>query len=189
MNWFLAFAGTCIAVVTAALHTHWHSKSPQIMPDNTPPVAPNLPATAPIDPDSITYSWDTPQHNYHNARVLCDNAGLSLAEKNIICACLYQESEFYNYLPNGLPVTHQNKSPQGQVLSTDFGIAQINDFYHIGPGKDFPSVDFLLANPDKAVQFMIDAFQHGKLSMWVSYSSGEYRVWLSTESKMWSLAS
>lgn len=118
--------------------------------------------------------WTDPLSNRHNVRVLCDLSGLTLEAKNVITACVEVESGFYNYFPNGEPVTHKNYNTKGILTSTDWGVVQINDFYHCGEGKDFPSADFVMANPDKAVQFMIDMYKVGRLSMWVSYSSGAY---------------
>lgn len=155
-------------------------------------ILPSMPQTTPTlsvepNPDVLT-TWDTQKNNYHNARVLCDLSFLTVEEKNLICACLYQESELYNYLPNGQPVTHQNKSVNGVLLSTDWGIAQINDYWHVEKYPDFSSSTDIMANPQKAVQFMIDAYKNGGLNQWVSYSSGAYQKWLSTGSPMWLLA-
>lgn len=151
------------------------AQSPGAHPD-MPPVAPVSPVEAPLDP------WSTPKGAWYAVRVLCDSAGLSLEDKNVICACIYQESQFYNYLPNGLPTKHDNGT------STDWGICQINDYWHVKKYHDFPSADFIMANPDKAVQFMINAFKGGGLTQWVSFSSGAYKQWLSPGSKMWLLA-
>lgn len=161
----------------------------QIPHPQTPPQTQDLPVTAtlPPNPDSYTYPWDTPHHNWHNARVLCDQAGLTLAEKNDICACLYQESELFNVFPNGHPVTNHNMR-NGQVVSTDWGIAQINDYWHVKRYADFKSSDDIIAHPEKAVGMMIHAIQNGTLTQWVSYSSGAYKQWLKSDSPMWKLS-
>lgn len=125
--------------------------------------------------------WDTQQKAYHGTRVLCDLAGLSVEEKNIICACIFQESRFK---VNALNI---NKGSKGQTLSTDYGLCQVNDYYHIGVNKDFPSVEYVVQNPDKVVAWMIRMYQHGMLKQWVSYSSGAYKQWLSPTSPMWGL--
>lgn len=153
--------------------------------ESIPPVVPVITNTLPmpIDPDSIVYPWDSPKHNYHNTRVLCDLAELTTEEKNLICACIYRESGFNNDAVN------HNKDKSGNILSTDFGICQINDYYHIGFEKDFPTVDYVLSNPDKAVSWMIDMYQHGMLKQWVSYSSGAYKQFLLPSSPMWDLKS
>ena len=143
------------------------------------PAASQVPSTVP-NPD-VLVAWDTTRHNYHNVRVLCDESGLSLTEKNLICACIFQESGFDN---NAIC---QNKNAEGVVTSTDVGICQINSYFHCGVGKDFPSTAFVVANPQDAVQWMIEMYMNGLLKMWVSYSSGAYLQWLQVGSPMWSL--
>lgn len=148
---------------------------PKNMPLEQQNPPPQQPSSAPLGPSVDTIQpWTSPANNRHNVRVLCDFALLTLTQKNIITACVEVESGFYNYYPSGQPVIHKNTDDKGNLLSTDWGIVQINDHYHIGQGKDFPSVDFVMQNPDKAVQFMIDMYKVGRLSMWVSYSSGAY---------------
>lgn len=141
------------------------------IPENEEVPIVRTPTTPSID---TLEPWTDPLSNRHNVRVLCDLAVLTLQAKNIITACVEVESGFYNYLPNGSPITHKNYDQKGTLLSTDWGIVQINDYYHIGAGKDFPSAEYVMANPQKAVQFMIDMYKAGRLSLWVSYSSGEY---------------
>lgn len=164
------------------------------MPANQPPDAmpgpqPSpIPKSIPVDPDSIVYAWDTPSHNYHNTRVLCDKAGFSVEEKNVLCACIYEESNFYNYLPDGNPVKHENLNGDGTIASTDWGICQINDYYNIGSGKPFSTVQYVLATPQSAVSFMIEAWLRNEQSLWDSYKLGEYKKWLTTDSPMWALA-
>lgn len=158
------------------------------------PVATVPPAPIPAPVPSSPLLFDTPQNARHSVRVMCDNAGLSIVPnvlihgreylaKDVICACIEVESQFYNYLPSGNPTKHQN-IVGGKVSSTDWGICQINDYYHIGKGKDFPSVDYVMANPDKAVQFMIDCYKAGELKLWVSYSSGQYLANLPQNAKL-----
>ncbi len=152
-------------------------------PQPVPPIKsiPVLPIINPIMP----LLWDTPQHAWHATRVMCDNAGLTFTQKNILCACVYQESGF---LTN--PKPNQNKDPKtGQVWSTDYGIVQVNDHFHIGIGKDFPSVEYVIDNPDKCIQWMIDTYKKtGSLQPWSSFSTGAYKKWLPLTSKMWELA-
>lgn len=140
------------------------------------------PSTTPTPPTSDPLQFDTPKHAYHAVRVLCDNAGLSVAEKNLICACIYQESRFE------IGAINHNRNAKGVITSTDYSLCQINDYYHIGNGKDFPSVQYVLDNPDKVVQWMITMYKHGMLKQWVSYTSGAYKQWLLSASPMWKLA-
>ncbi len=135
------------------------------------------------DPDSITYRWDTQYHNWHNVRVLCDKAGLSWQKKNIISACIYQESRFNNKAKN------RNKNANGKVWSTDWGIVQVNDYWHIGKTKTFPSVKYVLDNPEMCVAWMIAEYKKGNLKQWSSYSTGAYKKWISKSSQMWKIIS
>lgn len=118
------------------------------------------------------YIWDDFLTSRHSVRVICDEEGLTLDSKNIICACIQQESNFNNKTVN------RNKNSKGDITSSDWGICQINDYYQIGVGKPFSSVDEVTANPDKAVRFMITMMKAGKLHLWVSYSSGAYKKYL-----------
>jgi hypothetical protein len=160
--------------------TNRNDSMTQIINPPEPPPTPPVPPLQPSSPDILIPDWSAPKNAYHNVRVLCDLAGLTLEEKNIICACIYQESEF-----NINAVNHNTVN--GKILSTDYSICQINDWYHIGVGKDFPSVQYVLANPDKAVEWMIGMYHHGLLKQWVSYSSGAYKRWLLPNSPMSSL--
>lgn len=146
-----------------------------------PSIPPPAPQPNPIGVDVLYPTWDTPHNAYHNTRVLCDKAGLTLAEKNLICACIFQESRF------DINAVNDNKNAQGKVLSTDYSLCQVNDYYHIGNGKDFPSVQYVLSNPEVVVRWMITMYKHGLLKLWVSYSSKAYTKWLIPGSPMWQL--
>lgn len=134
-----------------------------------PPVTPK--------PTQPMYLFDTYQNSRHSVRVICNEEDLALKDKEIICACIEQESHFTNYKSDGIPLDQKNLDPKtGKLLSTDWGICQINDTpkWHIGPGLAFPSVEYVMNNPDKVVRFMVHMMRDGKLKLWVSYSSGAY---------------
>lgn len=188
---FLSVMG---AIIVSGIYTTYRLYIKPYKPEEpvAPPVSPPEPPTAPSAPEPIIVPspapiapllWATPKQAWHSVRVLCDKATLTSADKDLICAVIYQESRFSNSAKN------LNKNKAGQVLSTDFGLCQINDRYHIGPGKDFPNVQYVLDNPDKVVEWMIGLFKHGKLNLWVGYSSGVYKTWLLPASPMWALAS
>ncbi len=128
-----------------------------------------LPQPAPLKPTS-PYLWDTIENAHHSVRVICDEQGLKLAEKNLIDAVIHQESGF------NARITNKNKN-----LSTDWGICQINDGpphkkpWWIGPGCYFASIDEVLNVPEKSVRFMIEQYRKGNLGYWVAYSSGAYK--------------
>jgi hypothetical protein len=157
-------------------------REPQPAPE--PQNSPVEPASPPIDLDAPQpLPWNTPSEVWHGIRVLCDLAGLRPSEKDLLCACVYQESAFNN------AARCENRDADGTVWSTDWGICQINDWFHIGQGKDFPSVEYVLANPDKAFEFMIKMYEAGQLKQWVSFSSDAYKKWLQPDSPMWNLRS
>jgi hypothetical protein len=170
----------------------------------TPTEAPTSPGTVPVEstvpgtvpstvPESDTgdkLSYDNPKHAFHAARVICDELGLTVDQKNVLCACIYQESRFMNRRADGSPVINQNRDSYGNVWSTDYGIGQVNDYYHCSPGKTFPSVQYVMDNPEAVIRWMAGIMKRtGKLQPWSSYTSGAYRQWLSTTSPMWSLKS
>lgn len=119
--------------------------------------------------------WDTPTQVRHSIRVMCDNAGLSVRDKNILCACIQQES---NFIPTAIGKPNSDGTQ-------DFGLCQYNNgknshgqAYWIGPGAAFSSVDEVLKNPEKNVRVMIDMFKAGHQAWWASYSTGAYKKWL-----------
>lgn len=119
-----------------------------------------------------TLKWDNPKDARHSARVIMDTFNLRWAEKDLLCAVIMQESGFKNTARN------YNKNAQGVVTSTDYGICQINSRYHIGEGKTFPSVEYVLENPDKVVEWMVKTYQAGHLHWWCAYANGSYKQWL-----------
>jgi hypothetical protein len=125
--------------------------------------------------------YETPKEAWHSVRVMCDSMGLSVYEKNVICACIFQESQFSNN------AVGRNKDKIGRILSTDWGIVQINDYWHVGKGKTWPSVEYIKDNPGECVKWMIDMYMKGNLNIWTSYKSGAYRKWLEEGSPMWDL--
>lgn len=158
---------------------------PQPLP--TPPVAPPVPVPAPnplpmtIGVNELYPDWNTQKHAFHNVRVLCDRAQLTLQEKNLICSVIYGESEFKN------SAVCKNKNPQGVVTSIDVGLCQINSRFHTGPGGDFPSTEYVVAHPDEAVNWMLKQYKLGHLNWWIAYSSGRSAQFLKPNSVMWTL--
>lgn len=154
-------------------------QSPTTVTTTNPTVSP---VQAPTSPATTFFLWDTPAHCYHNTRVLCDQMGLTIDQKNLICACIYQESEFVSQ------AKHENLNKDGTISSTDWGICQINDYFHIAPtGTPFASIEQVLSDPAASVKYMIQCYKNGQLYMWSSYKTGAYRQWLSATSPMWVL--
>lgn len=126
----------------------------------------------PIDPDALL-PWDTLEGAHHNVRALCDLEGLTYRDKQILTACVKVES---NFDPKAI---HYNRDTNYKLLSTDFGIVQINDYWHIGAGKDFPTAEYVILHPEECVRFMCKYFKrNGHLNAWVAYTTGAYQRWL-----------
>lgn len=142
-----------------------------------------MPTTQPsANPDALPVYFDTPEKAFHAVRVLADLAGASEDEKDTLCAVIYQESGFSNEAKN------ENKNSAGTTLSTDWGMCQVNDFYHVRPtGSPFASVAYVLENPEEVVKWMIGMMLAGGLKQWVAYTSGAYKQWLPKTSAMWQL--
>lgn len=164
--------------------THQTTKpmEPQSSQPNPQNSVPTPTSVSIINSDALYPSWSDPIQARHNVRALCDLAGLIVTEKNVITAVVEAESGFLNYYiagPNqGKPVSNQNLRADGSLSSTDWGICQINDRYHIGPDKDFPSVQYVLENPQAAVEWMIKMYKAGQIDMWCAFTSGSYKKYL-----------
>ncbi len=133
---------------------HDPETDPRTLPMNQDPIPPVVP-----NPD-VLGPWDTPANCRHNVRVIADMEGLTVDKKDDFSKTIHCES---NYNPKCI---HPN-IVNGHVSSTDFGIAQINDYWHIGPGKDFPSSDYVLNNPEACVRWMAKQWLAGNGRLWV----------------------
>lgn len=149
-----------------------------------PPIAPK-PAPAPIPPappliTPPTYLWDTAANARHSVRVICDEEGLTYdmsagaySLKEILCACIQVESGF------DINAKHENIGMNNVVTSTDYGIVQVNDYFHIGTGKDFPSVQYVLSHSEECVRWMARLFKTEKgRQLWSSYKFSLYKKYL-----------
>lgn len=132
------------------------------------------------NPDTLL-PWDDllgSDTNRHNVRVICDLVSLTYQQKEVLTACVKVESDFRTR------ITHANYTITAangvkHLSSTDYGIVQINDYWHIGVGKDFPSPEYVLDNPEACVRFMCNYYKaNGHLNAWVSFTSGAYKDWL-----------
>lgn len=154
----------------------------QPVDDNDEILDPIIPTPMP-EPEPIALNFSNPKAAFHSTRVLCDEMGLSYKKKDILCACIYQESEF------------DNRAVGENAKTTDYGICQFNDGknkkgepYWIGTGALFSSVQDVFDNPERAIRTMIGIYlQTGELAPWASYTSGAYVKHLSPRSKMWLL--
>ncbi len=146
------------------------SPAPVALP--TAPPTPPAPQPVPVPAPPISpYAWFNKEAVRHSIRVICDEQQLTFDAKNILTACIYQESRFE-------PRVVSKPNFDG---SRDWGLVQINDNpknQWIGPNYVFKSTDEVLNNPEKCVRVMIGAMKNAQLHLWNSYSSGAYKQWL-----------
>lgn len=145
-----------------------------VLPVNSLP-EPVLPQPEPIETPS-KYDWDTPILARHSVRVIADEEGLTLEQKNTMCATIGGESGWDNNAKN--PNYAFNSRGQKYLASTDWGICQINDHYHIGKDKSFPSVEYVVQNPEAVVRWMCTQWKRGRRNWWIAYKSGAYKRYL-----------
>lgn len=128
--------------------------------------------------------WTSVTNNKHNVRVICDQEGLTLEQKNTLCATVGGESGWQSYYlsgpKKGQPVKLDNKDEAGNVWSTDYGICQVNTHFWIGQGKEFPSVQYVLDNPEACIRWMAKLWKKGETyrNWWIAYKSGLYKQYL-----------
>lgn len=121
-----------------------------------PPEPPKPPVPAPEEPK---YMWDTPLAARHSLRLICDEEGLTVEQKNLMSQVVHCESGYK------IHAIHDNGT------SVDRGICQWNDFYH---GKEI-TPDEALNDPEKAVRLMCSYVKQGQITQWVCYSAGLYK--------------
>ena len=126
------------------------------------------------NPDALL-PWDDlldSPNNHHNVRALCDLEGLTFAQKEVLTACVKIESDFRTQITH--PNFYFDSTGVKHLGSTDYGICQWNSHYH---GSEI-TPDQALNNPEMAVRLMCKYWLAGRMSQWVSYSSGAYKQWL-----------
>lgn len=139
------------------------------MPENIPPIAPQAPQDNLTNQVAPKYLWDTPQDVKHSIRVICDEEGLNIEQKNTLDATIHGESD-YNTHAHNYNYAFSRLTGRKYIASTDFGLCQWNDYYH---GKEISPMDAEF-NPEKAVRLMCTYWKLGRRNQWVAYSSGHY---------------
>lgn len=122
-----------------------------------------------LAPVSIEYKfqWGTKEDIRHSIRVICDEMGMTVEQKNTMCATIYGESEF------NLHARNENKR-DGKVTSIDLGLCQWNTYYH---GKEITPIESI-NNPEKAVRLMAKYWLRGQRDLWIAYKSGSFRRYI-----------
>lgn len=173
-----------VDVVVPSTSTTSNASKEAIVPS---PITAVVIPTAPL---ASQYIFDTPQNAEHSVRLICDAEALTWDQKNEVTGTIWGESRFKNFKEDGTPVVHLNYEQRidgtfildehgNKILSsTDYGLCQINDRYHIGVGKDFPSVDYVMQNPRKVVEWMITMYKAGKINLWDAHLNGSYKEYV-----------
>lgn len=144
------------------LSTYLASKQapkPPTVPQDAP--KPIEPVPVPLTPK---YAWTTPSEARHSVRLICDEEGLTVQQKNDLSKTVHCESGYHTQ------AVHPNLY-NGKLASTDRGIAQWNDHYHGGEITN----DEAFNDPEKAIRLMCKYVKRGQLKLWVCYSSGLYK--------------
>ena len=123
-----------------------------------------LPLPKPVAPTPLKHDWSTPLPARHSIRLICDEEGLTVEQKNTMCATIGGESGWSINAIN-------HNSIGGRIVSTDFGICQWNDIYH---GKEISPTE-AMNNPEKAVRLMCSYWKRGQRNLWIAYKSGRYK--------------
>lgn len=129
--------------------------------------APYPPSPDSQNPDALFADWSIKENARHNVRAICDQEELTEQQKNDLSKTVHCESNYE------ISIVHPN-IVNGIVTSTDYGIAQINDYWHIGLGKDFPSSQYVLENPEACIRWMARQWKAGNAKAWVCYLKGMY---------------
>ena len=119
------------------------------------PVKPEIPMKPEAKPK---YLWDTKENARHSVRIICDEEGLTLKQKNEITETINCES--------GFKTNAVNKNTNG---TSDYGIIQANSYWYIGEGKPIPSIEVALNDPTFCVRIMARAFKNGRAKDWICY--------------------
>lgn len=142
----------------------------------------NPPPEAPISPvveskpdntynevkEALKYDWSTQEKARHSVRVICDEEGLTVKDKNDLCATVGGES---GWRPEAIGKINFDGT-------RDYGIVQVNEKYWIGKDKLFPSTDYVLNNPEVCVRWMCKQWKAGNKNWWYAYKNGSYKKYM-----------
>jgi hypothetical protein len=113
----------------------------------------------------VVLDWSSPILARHSVRVICDEEGLLVKDKNDLCATVGAES---GWNPNAIGKPNFDGT-------RDYGICQINTKYWIGTGKKFPSTDFVLTHPSECIRWMCEQWKAGHQDWWYGWKTGNYK--------------
>jgi len=110
-----------------------------------------------VEEEYPRYQWDTIEHIRKSIRIICDEEGLTVAQKNMCCDIAACESGF-----------NINAKLVNSVKSVDRGLFQWNSYWH-------PEItDEIAYNPEKNTRLACKAIKQGKSKV---YWSASMKCW------------
>jgi hypothetical protein len=103
---------------------------------------------------------------------VCREEKLSATATAELFATISGESQFN---PRAI---NNNRDEHNVIVSTDYGLCQLNSRWYIGPNKDVKTPDEALSNPEKCVRVMARAFKAGRADDWIAHRNGAYLMYL-----------
>lgn len=115
-------------------------------------------------PETLKYDWSTQEKARYSVRMICDEEGLSVKDKNDLCATVGAES---GWKP-------RQRSLKANFDGTyDHGIIQLNEKYWIGEGKLYPNIEAVYNDPEGCIRWMCRNWKRNK-NWWYAYKNGSY---------------
>ncbi len=115
------------------------------------------------------YPLDKKKKLFIMARQVCLDKNLSPQMTAELLATIFGES-FWN------PFCQNENKVNGKVVSTDFGLTQLNDFYFLKPRK--MTGEEAMLNPKLCVEIMADNFKQGHADYWIAHRNQSFRAYL-----------
>lgn len=119
----------------------------------------------------LLWQLQHPKNKQYYISVAKQYADMYRTDGKLLCAVIEAES---GWNPKAI-----NRNING---TTDYGICQINDYWWIGEdsrsakigGYSFPSVDYVMNEPEMCISWMAEQFSKGRARDWCAYSNGSY---------------
>lgn len=103
------------------------------------------------------------------ARRVCKEVGLTTEMTRHLMATIHGES---GWNPKARGRNYDKKTKK--LLSTDWGLCQLNDKWYVGPKCEIKTPEEAIANPEKCVRVMAKAWKKGRAVDWRAYKYKSY---------------
>jgi hypothetical protein len=135
------------------------------------PLPPPSPKPVPV-PTPSPSPTPKPESMQNMVRRVCRELRLTFQMSADLFATVQGESGF-----NPSAINH-NYDKSGKLTSIDYGIAQLNSRWYIGPNCELKTPQEALADPEKCIRVMAKAFKAGRAKDWLVYRYGRYKQFL-----------